>query len=193
MSKAEEIKLMTLGNSDVGKTSFIIKYTENIFFPDLISTLGVDIKVKELKLKNGKDIILKIFDTAGEERYKSISVNFIKKIDGIIIMYDISNKSSFEEINNWITTIRDNTNNNLSKILVGNKCDLSGDIREVTLKEGEKKAEEYKIPFFETSCKDGTNVDEVFEKIIEDIENNKKYQTTPSSKIVNKKKKGKCC
>ena len=108
-------------------------------------------------------------------------------------MYDISNKSSFEEINNWITTIRDNTNNNLSKILVGNKCDLSGDLREVTLKEGEKKAEEYKIPFFETSCKDGTNVDEVFEKIIEDIENNKKYQTTPSSKIVNKKKKGKCC
>ena len=193
MSKAEEIKLMTLGNSDVGKTSFIIKYTENIFFPDLISTLGVDIKVKELKLKNGKDIILKIFDTAGEERYKSISVNFIKKIDGIIIMYDISNKSSFEEINNWIATIRDNTNNYLCKILVGNKCDLSGDIREVTLKEGEKKAEEYKIPFFETSCKDGTNVDEVFEKIIEDIENIKKYQTTPSSKIVNKKKKGKCC
>ena len=193
MSEIEEIRLIILGNSEVGKTSFIIKYTENKFSPENMSTLGVDIKLKEMKLKNGKYFLLKIFDTAGEERYKSVSVNFIKKADGIILMYDITDKSSFEAISNWIGTIDDNTSDNLSKILVGNKCDLSDNPREVNKEEGQKKANEYKIPFFETRCKDGINVNEVFEKIVEDIDSNKKYQIAPRNKIVDKNKKGKCC
>ena len=193
MSEIGEIKLIIIGNSAVGKTSFIIKYTENKFTPEHISTLGVDIKLKEIKLKNGKHFHLKIFDTAGEERYKSVSVNFIKKADGIILMYDITDKSSFEAISNWIGTIKDNTSDNLSKILVGNKCDLSDNLRKVNKEEGQNKANEYKIPFFETSCKDGINVNEVFEKIIEDIERKKKYQTAPRNKIVDKTKKDKCC
>ena len=193
MSAIEEIRIIILGNSAVGKTSFIIKYTENKFTPEHISTLGVDIKKKEVKLKNGKDFLLKIFDTAGEERFKSVSNNFIKKADGIIIMYDITDRASFEAINNWIGTIRDNTSENVSKILVGNKCDLLDNIREVNKEEGQNKANEYKIPFFETSCKDGINVNEVFEKIVEDIESNKKYQIAPINKIVDKNKKGKCC
>ena len=193
MSEIEEIKLIILGNSAVGKTSFIIKYTENKFTPEHISTLGVDIKKKEVKLKNGKDIILKIFDTAGQERFKSVSNNFIKKADGIIIMYDITDRASFEAINNWIGTIRDNTSENVGKILVGNKCDLSDNIREVNEEEGQNKANEYKIPFFETSCKDGINVNEAFEKIVEDIESNKHFQNPPRNKIVENTKKDKCC
>ena len=193
MSEIEEIRLIILGNSEVGKTSFIIKYTENKFSPENLSTLGVDIKLKEIKLKNGKYFLLKIFDTAGEERYKSVSVNFIKKADGIILMYDITDKSSFEAISNWIGTIKDNTSENVSKILVGNKCDLSDNIREVNEEEGQNKANEYKIPFFETSCKDGINVNEVFEKIVEDIESNKNFQNPPRNKIVENTKKDKCC
>ena len=136
---------------------------------------------------------MKIFDTAGEERFKSVAPNFIKKADGIILMYDIINKSSFEAISNWIGTIKDNESDNLSKILVGNKCDLSDNLRKVNKEEGHNKANEYKIPFFETSCKDGINVNEAFEKIVEDIESNNNFQNPPRNKIVDKNKKGKCC
>ena len=168
MSELDEIKVLVLGNSAVGKSSIIVKYIDNKFSLNYMSTLGIDFKQKNIKLKNGKEISLRIFDTAGQERYKSVSFSFIKKADGIILMYDITNKSTFEAINDWIKNISEFGKENLSIVLVGNKCDKSEE-RAVSIEEGKEKSNEYKIPFFETSCKDGINVQETFDKIIEEI------------------------
>ena len=171
MKKILEIKIITLGNFSVGKTSFIYKYIDDYFSFNYISTLGVDFKQKEIILKNGKNVILRIFDTAGQERFRAGSVNYIKHSDGVILIYDIGNINSFKSLNDWMETIREIGIEKLPVILVGNKCDISDEERKVSIKEGQGKADEFKIPFFETSCKDGINLNEVFEKLIEDILN----------------------
>ncbi len=196
MAKIEDIKIITLGNSAVGKSSFILKYTDNVFSLDYLTTLGVDYKHKKIKLKNGKDVRLRIFDTAGQERFKSVSASFVKKADGVILIYDIGEKDSFEAVDNWIKSIREIGKDKLPIILVGNKCDLSDDKRQVSLKEGQDKANEFNIPFYETSCKEGINIKEVFEKLIDDIIEKGNKNLMGEFKILNKKKgkkKEKCC
>ena len=192
--KFEELKLLTLGDSSVGKSSFIVKYIDDKFTYSYIATLGLDFKQKKMKLKNGKVINLKIFDTAGQERYKSVSLSFIKKADGVLLIYDISDRSTFDAINGWIQSLMDVGKESIPIILIGNKCDLSEDKRKVSNEEGIQKSNEYKIPFFETSCIDGININEVFDKIIEEITCNSDWNTPGKSKILNKKgKKKKCC
>ena len=181
----------------MGKSSFILKYTDNVFSLDYLTTLGVDYKHKKIKLKNGKDVRLRIFDTAGQERFKSVSASFIKKADGVILIYDIGEKDSFEAVENWIKSIREIGKDKLPIILVGNKCDLSDDKRMISLKEGQDKADEFNIPFYETSCKEGINIKEVFEKLIDDIIEKGNKNLMGEFKILNKGKKGKkkekCC
>ena len=194
MTKIEDIKIITLGNSAVGKSSFILKYTDNSFSQEYLSTLGVDYKHKKIKLKNGKDIRVRIFDTAGPERFKSVSFSFIKKADGVILIYDISDLDSFKAVDNWIKSIRETGKEKLPIILVGNKCDLSDNKRKISLKEGQDKANEFQIPFYETSCKDGINIKEVFEKLVDDIIEKGNKNIMGEFKILNKgKKKEKCC
>ena len=194
MAKIEDIKVITLGNSSVGKTSFLMKYIDNSFTLTYTTTLGVDFKQKKIKLKNGKDVRLRIFDTAGQERFKAVSVSFIKKADGVILIYDIGDLESFEAVENWIKSIREIGKEKLPIILVGNKCDLSDDKRQVSLKEGQDKANEFNIPFYETSCKEGINIKEVFEKLIDDIIEKGNKNINREYKILNKgKKKEKCC
>ena len=194
MTKFEDIKLITLGNSTVGKSSFITKYIDNSFTFNYTTTLGVDFKQKKIKLKNGKDVRLRIFDTAGQERYRAVSASFIKKADGVILMYDISDLDSFEAVDNWIKSIREIGKEKLPIVLVGNKCDLSDDERKISLKEGQDKANEFQIPFYETSCKDGINIKEVFEKLVDDIIEKGNKNIMGEFKILNKgKKKEKCC
>ena len=194
MTKFEDIKLITLGNSTVGKSSFMIKYIDNSFTFNYTTTLGVDFKQKKIKLKNGKDVRLRIFDTAGQERYRAVSASFIKKADGVILMYDISDLDSFEAVDNWIKSIREIGKEKLPIVLVGNKCDLSDDERKISLKEGQDKANEFQIPFYETSCKDGINIKEALEKLIDDIIEKGNKNIMGEFKILNKgKKKEKCC
>ena len=194
MKKILEIKIITLGNYSVGKSSFISKYVDNYFTFNYISTLGVDFKQKEIKLKNGKNAILRIFDTAGQERFRAGSVNYIKHANGVILIYDIGNVKSFKSLNDWMETISEIGTEKLQVILVGNKCDISDKERKVSIKEGQDKADEFKIPFFETSCKDGININEVFEKLCEDILERGNRKIDNEVKILNKKeKKKKCC
>ena len=194
MAKIEDIKVITLGNSAVGKTSFLMKYIDNSFTLTYTTTLGIDFKQKKIKLKDGRDVRLRIFDTAGQERFKAVSVSFIKKADGVILIYDISDIESFEAVENWIKSIREIGKEKLPIILVGNKCDLSDDKRMISLKEGQDKANEFNIPFYETSCKEGINIKEVFEKLIDDIIEKGSKNINREYKILNKgKKKEKCC
>ena len=194
MSTINEIKLIVLGNTSVGKSSFILKYIEDKFVLNYIATLGMDFKQKKLKLKNGQEIRLRIYDTAGQERFKSVAVSFIKKAEGVILIYDIGNKATFESLEEWIKNIKESGKENLPIILVGNKCDLPPEKRQVELIEGKDKAEEFNLPFFETSCKEGINIKEVFEKIVEDITGKNNLSSGGEFKILNKSKsKGKCC
>jgi small GTP-binding protein len=120
---------------------------------------------KEEKIDD-KIIRVKIWDTAGQEQYKSLTRNFYRNSNGVIIVYDVTNKSSFEKIQEWVQSVYDNTDRSIKMILVGNKIDLN---REVSTEEGKKLAEFYKIPFFETSAKENISIAESVRKIIKDV------------------------
>ena len=154
----ERINIMTLGSMTVGKSSFILKYTENNFQEIYLATVGIDFKVKTLIIKD-KQYKLFFYDTTGQEKYKSISLNVIKTAHGVVLMYDITNKSSFESIPDWISSIKEAKGDNFPMILLGNKKDLEKE-RQISIKEGEQLADENDIEFFETSNKEGTNINE---------------------------------
>ena len=195
--KTYEVRVITLGDSGVGKTNVIYRFTKNKFSSDYYSTIGIDTKLKSVKLDNGCEIKYKIFDTAGQERYKSISKNYIKKANSILLMYDIANEETFNNIENWMTKIKDNSGSDTCIILVGTKCDLENE-REVSKESGEKLAKEYGFHFYETSSKENIKIKEVFydiaEQIIEKtkIKNNINDNNSLNLKDRKQKKKG-CC
>ena len=168
------ICIMTLGISSVGKTSFILRFTENSFQNMFYSTVGIDCKAKIIEIKNIKYKLL-FYDTAGQERFKSLAPNLIKKAHGIIIMYDITNKSSFNSIPDIIKNIKEEKGNDFPMILIGNKIDLEQD-REIKKEQGEDLASKNGIEFFEISNKEGINVQEagfaIVNKILEKRKDN---------------------
>ena len=168
------ICIMTLGISSVGKTSFILRFTENSFQNLFYSTVGIDCKAKIIEIKNIKYKLL-FYDTAGQERFKSLAPNLIKKAHGIIIMYDITNKSSFNSIPDIIKNIKEEKGNDFPMILIGNKKDLEQD-REIKKEEGEDLASKNGIEYFEISNKEGINIQEagfaIVNKILEKRKDN---------------------
>ena len=188
--KFEELKLLTLGDSSVGKSSFIVKYIDDKFSYSYIATLGLDFKQKKIQLKSGENVRLRIFDTAGQERFKSISINFIKKANGILLLYDITNKYSFQSVNKWMESIKEAAGEKISVILIGNKCDLEKE-REVSKEEGKEKAKQFNIPFYETSCKEGININEVFETLAEDILSKTSHNIGSNGEKITKEKASK--
>ena len=101
------VNIITLGNGQVGKTSLIFKYVDNVFSLNYVKTLGMDFKIKMVKLPNSEEVIVKITDTVGQERFGSLSSNYLKKANGIILAYDITNRESFEALNNWADDIKE--------------------------------------------------------------------------------------
>ena len=161
-----KIKIMLLGESQIGKTSLIQRYVKNNFNLSYITTVGIDFQLKQIKMNN-KSIKLQIWDTAGQERFKNITKRYFHSSDGFIVGYDITSRLSFTNVSTWLKEINDNAPEEIQKILIGNKCDLNE--REVTTEEGQKLAEESGMKFFETSAKNDINVKETFESITKDI------------------------
>ena len=190
------INIIALGNTEVGKTAYIIRNTENKFRPSL-STVGIDTRKKRIELENGKKVNVKFYDTSGQERYHSLSANFIKNADGIVLMYDITNRESFDTISRWWNNILEHKEKDFPVILVGNKCDLK-DERKVQKEEGEKIAKEYNVKFYEASNKDGINVEESFRELINIIlgrmpDHIKKIKTTKKNQLSKEKLKKRSC
>ena len=171
-NKYEKIKILTLGNSKVGKSSFIYKYTENFFQLNYLSTQGIDYLRKVVELPNGNKYSVVFCDTAGQERFRSITLNVIKKCDGILLMYDITDKISFDSIHSWMEQIKDNKGENYPIILCGNKCDLEKE-RVISKKEGEDLAKEYGVHFYEISNLNGQNIENTVNDLISQIREQK--------------------
>ena len=173
MTYDEKIQIILVGESDVGKTSLIRRYTNNIFNSNHLETIGIEFYNKEEKINN-KIIQIKFWDTAGQEIFHSLTKNFYRKADGIIIVYDITNKESFERVQDWIKSIYDNTDTfkEIQMIIVGNKIDLE-EMREVKKEDGVKIGKYYEIDFYEASAKNDEGVNNFMIKIIRDILNNK--------------------
>jgi len=190
-----EARVITLGDSGVGKTNFIFRFIDDKFSLNYFSTFGIDTKFKNVKLDNGCEIKFKIYDTAGQERFKSISQNYIKKANGILLMYSISDKASFNNIENWMTNIKENSGNKNAIVLIATKCDLN-DERVVSKESGEALAKQFGINFYETSSKSNINIKEAFFDIAgQIIEKNKGKKLFNNNLELqqNKEKKGQCC
>ena len=162
-------RVLLLGDSNVGKTSLMIRFTDNSFEENSASTIGIEFKNKEIEL-NEKKIKLNILDTAGQEKYLSVAKNFIRNGDGIIFTFDLTNEKSFKSIKNWLMTSEE-VNQGFQKILVGNKFDLSD--KKVNKETAEKFCEKYQMKYFEVSAKNGTNVELIFREIAQFILANK--------------------
>ena len=168
----EQINIMTIGNSAVGKTCFILRFTENIFEDIYLSTIGIDFKIKKIKIKDKKYKIF-FYDTTGQERYVSIAFNTIKNADGIFLMYDITNEQSFQSLPEWINSVREAKGNDFPIILLGNKIDKEEE-RKITKEAGKELADKYEFGFFEISNKEGINIEKAGLALIKKILDKKK-------------------
>uniref|UniRef100_A0A3Q3VU11 Ras-related protein Rab-13 n=1 Tax=Mola mola TaxID=94237 RepID=A0A3Q3VU11_MOLML len=160
-------KLLLIGDSGVGKTCLIIRFAEDNFNSTYISTIGIDFKVKTIEV-DGKKVKLQVWDTAGQERFKTITTAYYRGAMGIILVYDITDEKSFENIQNWMKSIKENASAGVSRMLLGNKCDIEAK-RKVSRETGEKLAKDHSIRFFETSAKSSINVEEVSWTLTTDI------------------------
>ena len=172
MSTSNEVefvfKILLLGDSEVGKSCFLMRYSDNVFVENYITTIGLDYKLKSVKLDSGKTIKVQLWDTAGQDKYRTIAKYYFKGSHGILLLYDVTKQSSFQNIRDWIQDIREEVSQKAIIFLIGNKIDLV-DKRKISKEKGIELAEEYKLPFFEASAKSGENVDEVFKALYKKI------------------------
>ena len=197
--KSVTFKILTIGESGVGKTCILRRFVENKFLKNHLATIGIDFKTKNLIINN-KEIKLKIWDTAGQERFRNITTQYYKGADGIVLVYDVTDDGSFEKIRDWMAQIQANAEkDDLGLVLLGNKCDVEP--RVVTEEQGNKMAEELHISYFETSALTGQGIKEAFEQLARDImkkkgvgEENKDGRVELNNNDSKKKKeKGDCC
>lgn len=160
-------KLLIIGNSSVGKTSFLFRFADDSFTSAFVSTVGIDFKVKTI-YRNDKRVKLQIWDTAGQERYRTITTAYYRGAMGFLLMYDITSQESFCAVQDWATQIKTYSWGNAQIALVGNKLDLEED-RQVSTEDGQRLATELGFQFFEASAKDNINVKQVFDKLVDVI------------------------
>uniref|UniRef100_A0A0N5C401 Ras-related protein Rab-35 n=1 Tax=Strongyloides papillosus TaxID=174720 RepID=A0A0N5C401_STREA len=152
-------KLLIIGDSGVGKSSLLLRFADNTFSQNYITTIGVDFKIRTITC-NGQKIKLQIWDTAGQERFRTITSTYYRGTHGVVVVYDVTSAESFLNVKRWLHEIDSNCDS-VEKILVGNKAD-DPERRVVLKSDAEKFANSMNIQFFETSAKDNINVDEMF-------------------------------
>lgn len=153
-------KLLLIGDSGVGKSCLLLRFADDTYTESYISTIGVDFKIRTIDLDT-KTIKLQIWDTAGQERFRTITSNYYRGANGIVVVYDVTDPESFNSVTRWLQEIERNVGTGVHKMLVGNKCDLTMK-RKVDKAEAQAFADKFGIPYVETSAKNGTNVENVF-------------------------------
>ena len=191
-------KLLIIGDSGVGKSSILNRFTDDTFNPAFISTIGIDFKVKTIKI-NDSLIKLQIWDTAGQERFKAIMTAYYRGATGIFLVYDITNQKSFDNVKSWLHNIKTNNPEVISVTLIGNKSDLENK-RIISTDAGKKFAKENDLDFYETSAKNSDNIEQIFttaskKLLLNIIKSTKTSQTITNKTIIKEevKPRGKCC
>jgi len=160
-------KIILIGDSGVGKTSILAQFVGEEVVRSHISTIGIDFKMKCLSF-DGKQVKVQIWDTAGQERYETITTQYYRRAQGIILAYDITRKESFNNIRKWLRYVEEFAEHDVKLTLIGNKVDLS-DQRSVSIAEAEELAKDFNIPWFETSAYTGEHVNDAFVTITKQI------------------------
>ena len=197
-------KLIIIGDSTTGKTNILSRYLNNKFDKITKSTIGVELGNKTFHIKNNI-VNCQIWDTAGQERYRSMTKAYYKGALGALLVYDITKKTTFENIENWLIDLKNSADQKISVILIGNKNDLEEE-REVKTEEGKMKAKEFGIAFLETSALNGTNIENAFKTLVEEVYNkcHKEFESVTDVEILKGKvinldekekdnEKSKCC
>ena len=163
--KSLQLKILVLGEGRIGKTCLIERYVNRTFKENYIATIGMDIRNKKLEI-NKRDFNITINDTAGQERFRSLTKMFYKGADGILVGFDLTEPKTLQLVDFWIQEIEINKSKEhpISLVLFGNKCDDKENIK-VKQEDIKKMQEKHKLEYFETSAKDGTNVRAIFEHL----------------------------
>jgi len=157
------VKILLLGDSGVGKSSMLLRFSEDEFDETYINTIGIDFKTRSVEIE-GKKIKLQIWDTAGQERFQSLQALYYRGAQGIVLVYDLTKGKSFSDIRQWISAVDKHANSVAVRMLVGNKADL-GSQREVSFEEGKRLADEFGLLFGEASAKVGAGVSDAFMQV----------------------------
>lgn len=161
------IKLLLIGDSGVGKSCLLLRFCDDAWTPSFITTIGIDFKIRTIEL-DGKRIKLQIWDTAGQERFRTITTAYYRGAMGILLVFDVTDQKSFENVRTWHANIEQHASEGVSKILIGNKSDWE-EKRAVTTEQGEELAKELGIPYIETSAKSNSNVEEAFFNLAREV------------------------
>ena len=194
------LKIITLGEATVGKTSIIRRYIHNIFEENNLSTIGLNFSFKQVKLKSGKNINIKLIDTAGQEKYRSLAKSYFKNVDIVLFVFALDDQNSFDNMINWINLFNENHNGKegIPRYLIGNKADKE---KKVQKEEIDDFINKNKIKYYETSAKDNAGIDELFQELSEDLykiiieegSKNKAQSSKKLTKFKNKKKSNCIC
>ncbi|CAM9232414.1 unnamed protein product [Heterosigma akashiwo] len=193
------LKILMLGDTGVGKTCLLVRYESDSYHPLYITTIGIDYKIKFLDV-DGTKIRLQIWDTAGQERFRTITVSYFKGAHGIMLVYDITDRESFDNITHWINQIKEHADSSVNIVLVANKCDArkAAGLPE----EGQALADHYSVSFFETSAKENMNVNEAYFQIARETKDKvlAKEESAPKAENIildnhsgSRKSRKKCC
>ena len=188
------IKLLLIGNAYVGKTLIVQKFLDNTFSKTTMTTIGVDLQYKVLDI-NGKKVKYLIWDTAGEDRMKTMTYAYYRGCHVVLIVYDVTSKKSFENVTTWVECVDKFAKSNVLRILVGNKTDLE-DNRVISKEEGKKLAEENGLKFYEISAKTMNGLVEMFEDVAKEyvqIYEQKAIKNFQLKKMKETKAKSRCC
>jgi small GTP-binding protein len=169
-------KLLLIGDSGVGKSCLLLRFADDTYTESYISTIGVDFKIRTIDL-DGKTIKLQIWDTAGQERFRTITSSYYRGAHGIIVVYDTTDLESFNNVKQWLHEIDRYASDNVNKLLVGNKSDLTTK-RAVSFDQAKEFADTLGIEFVETSAKNSTNVEKAFMMMASQIK--MRYKPVPT-------------
>ncbi|KAK3067094.1 GTP-binding protein [Teratosphaeriaceae sp. CCFEE 6253] len=161
------IKLLLIGDSGVGKSCCLLRFSEDSFTPSFITTIGIDFKIRTIEL-DGKRVKLQIWDTAGQERFRTITTAYYRGAMGILLVYDVTDEKSFNNIRTWFSNVEQHASEGVNKMLIGNKCDWE-EKRAVSTQQGQALADELGIPFMEVSAKSNISVEKAFFSLAGDI------------------------
>ena len=173
-------KLLLIGDSGVGKSCLLLRFADDTYTESYISTIGVDFKIRTIEI-GGKQVKLQIWDTAGQERFRTITSSYYRGAHGIIVVYDVTDQASFSNVKQWLQEIDRYACENVNKLLVGNKCDLTTK-KVVDFNTAKEFADGLGIPFLETSAKNSTNVEEAFVTMATEIKKRVAASGTVDSK-----------